>query len=802
MKKIGLLMFCLSTLFMSQAQSITIIDQNSLQPIENVEVYKLNENTLITKSNQSGIVVLTGIQGAQILVFLNAMYSPITISLDQIKAQGNSLKMSENINSINEIVVSASKFEEQRKDVSQKIQVLRASEIQTMNQSSTADVMSNTGNVFVQKSQLGGGSPIIRGFETNKVLMVVDGVRMNTAIYRAGHVQNIITLDNAMMERVEVIFGPGSVVYGSDALGGVMSFTTKNPLLSTDGKIKVKAGAFTRYMSANKGYAANANISVGGKKFGSLTSFTYSNYGDLRQGANREPSVGNFGSRPWYVERVDGKDSVFVNADTNVQVGSGYTQIDVMQKFLLQQSSTVKHLVNLQYSTSSNVPRYDRLTQTSGGTAKYAEWNYGPQNRLLASYTLELSKSNKMYDNARFILGYQQIEESRIDRKFNTVNQNNRFENLDIITANLDMAKKIGKHEFRYGLEGWYNKVNSTAFTKDIATNIESPIDTRYASGGAKMNSIAVYATHTWEITDKVILNDGLRFSNVGLNAKFTDTTFFNFPFKEAKQNNSALTGNLGVVYMPSEDCRITALVSTGFRAPNVDDLSKVFESTAGNITVPNANLKPEYTYNGEVGISNTFGNILTFQATGYYTLYRNALTTQNFTYNGQDSIMYAGTLSKVVATTNASKAYLYGLELNMNAKLNNNVTAYATYNYTYARIVTDSIAIPLDHIPPMFGKFGFQIHQNKFRADLFVNYSTMKKIAEFSPSGEDNEAYALPQGMPSWYTVNVRLGYQFNKFVGLQVACENILDKNYRQFASNISAPGRNFILTLRGNF
>ena len=293
-------MFCLSTIFMSQAQSITIVDQNSLQPIENVEVYKLNENTLITKSNQSGIIVLTGIQGTQALVFVNAMYSSITITLDQIKAQGNSLKMAENINSINEIVVSASKFEEQRKDVSQKIQVLRASEIQIMNQSSTADVMSNTGNVFVQKSQLGGGSPIIRGFETNKVLMVVDGVRMNTAIYRAGHVQNIITLDNAMLDRVEVIFGPGSVVYGSDALGGVMSFTTKNPLLSTDGKIKVKAGAFTRYMSANKGYAANANISVGGKKFGSLTSFTYSNYGDLRQGANREPSVGNFGSRPWY----------------------------------------------------------------------------------------------------------------------------------------------------------------------------------------------------------------------------------------------------------------------------------------------------------------------------------------------------------------------------------------------------------------------------------------------------------------------------------------------------------------------
>ncbi len=795
-------MFYLSTIFMSQAQSITIIDQNSLQPIENVEVYKLNDNTMITKSNQSGVITLSGLVGNQTLVFLNPMYSSISITLDQIKSQENTVVMTENINSINEIVVSASKFEEKRKDVAQKIQVLRASEIQTMNQSSTADVISNTGNVFVQKSQLGGGSPIIRGFETNKVLLVVDGIRMNTAIYRSGHVQNIITLDNALMERVEIIFGPGSVVYGSDALGGVMSFTTKNPLLSSDDKIKVKAGAFTRYMSANNGYAANANISVGGKKFGSLTSFTYSNYGDLRQGANREPSVGNFGARPWYVKRIDGKDSVFVNADTNIQVGSGYTQIDVLQKFLYQPKSSIKHLVNVQYSTSSDIPRYDRLTLASGGIPKFAEWYYGPQKRLLTSYTLQLTERKRIYDNARFILGYQQIEESRIDRRFNTVAQSNQIEKLDILNLNVDMAKKKGKHEFRYGLEGWYNKVNSSAFTRDINTGVQTPSITRYASGGSNMTSLAVYATHTWEISDKVILNDGLRFSNVGLNAKFTDTTFFNFPFKEANQNNSALTGNLSLIYMPTEESRVTALISTGFRAPNVDDLSKVFESTPGNITVPNDLLKPEYTYNGEVGISNVFGDVLTLQATGYYTLYRNALTTQDFKFEGQDSIMFNGTLSNVVATTNSNKAYLYGLELNMNVKANKNISVYATYNYTYARIVTDSIAIPLDHIPPSFGKFGFQINQGKFRSDVFVNYSAMKKIAEYSPSGEDNEAYALPEGMPSWYTVNIRLGYQFNKFLGLQIACENILDRNYRQFASNISAPGRNFIITLRGNF
>ena len=120
-----------------------------------------------------------------------------------------------------------------------------------------------------------------------------------------------------------------------------------------------------------------------------------------------------------------------------------------------------------------------------------------------------------MYDNARLILGYQQIEESRMDRRFNNTGLNHRIENLDIYTLNLDLAKKSGKNELRYGLEGWYNKVASTAFKKDIETGVESPLDTRYASGGATMSSIAFYLTHTYEINDHLILNDGLRFSSV-----------------------------------------------------------------------------------------------------------------------------------------------------------------------------------------------------------------------------------------------------------------------------------------------
>ncbi|NDC28797.1 MAG: TonB-dependent receptor, partial [Crocinitomicaceae bacterium] len=679
---------------------------------------------------------------------------------------------------------------------SQKIQVLRASEIASQNQSSMADVLANTGNVMVQKSQLGGGSPIIRGFETNKVLMVVDGIRMNNAIYRGGHLQNIVTLDNSIMDRVEVVFGAGSVVYGSDALGGVMNFTTKSPTLScSNDLLLVKASAFTRYFSAANGYSGHADVSVGTKRFGSLTSFTYSKYGDLRQGANRNPYVGNFGSRPWYAATINGVDSMIMNADTNVQVGSAYTQYDILQKFTFKQNDAMTHKLNFQLSNSGDVPRYDRLTQMSGSNPKYATWNYGPQKRLMAAYTLEFTKKNKFFDQGRVILAYQSIEESRITRKFNNVWENHNIENLDIFTLNADFAKKMNKHEFRYGAEAYLNKVNSTAFAKNVAVDTSTAISTRYPDGGSSMKSAAVYATHTWEVCDKFIINDGLRFSYVGLNANFTDKTYFPFPFNSINQNNSAFNGNLGFVYLPAKTWRITGNFSTGFRAPNVDDLSKVFESVPGSVIVPNPDLKVEYTMNGELGVSKEILPGLRANVNVYYTKLTNALITQNSQFQGADSIMYDGQLSQVMSTVNAGKAYIYGIEGALAGQVNKYISVLGTVNYTKGRVVTDTVPYPLDHIPPVFGKFSVISSINRLRTEFFVNYSGWKRIKDYNMIGEDNFSYATAQGMPSWFTLNARVSYAITKDISLQVACENILDQNYRQFASNISAAGRNFI-------
>ena len=796
------LLIGLTTTFMAQAQ--TTVELRDAYTFESIN--GLTFKTQAKLSQQTNAVYK--IESAQFPLDIEISHPDYEPYLLTIPNTGNAIAivvyLVPNAQTENETVVSANRSTEKRKDVAQKIQVVRAAEIQFQQQTSMADVLANSGSVFVQKSQLGGGSPIIRGFETNKVLLVVDGIRMNNAIYRGGHLQNVLTLDQANMDRVELVFGPGSVIYGSDAIGGVMSFQTKKPIFSSSDQLLVRSSAYMRGFSASAGYAANAQVNVGNQRFASLTSISYASYGDLRQGAKRSEAIGNLGYRPWYVAQFNGADSMVVNADSSLQVGSGYTQYDVLQKFSFVQKPGVMHHLNVQLSNSGNIDRYDRLTLMSGSKPKFAEWYYGPQYRLLAAYTLELNNATKFYDNARIILAYQGIEESRMDRKFQKASRNHRREQLDIFNLNADFMKKMGAHELRYGAEAYLNQVNSTAYAEDIHTGVQSAIDTRYPDGGSSMQGAALYVSHTYEVSKKLIVNDGIRFSQVALQAQFEDQTFFPFPFSNIQQNHLALNGNLGLIYMPVSKLRLTLNGSTAFRAPNVDDLTKVFESVPGSVIVPNPNLKAEYAYNTELGLQYQFMKRSTFGVNLYQTYLTNALTVQNGTFNGADSVLYDGQMSQVLTTTNAGNAYVRGFEAFLQAQLTPSLQLSGSYNYTLGRIITDTLPYPLDHIAPAFGKVSlrYTMLHNKLKIEGFAMYSGWKHLEDYNLVGEDNFAYATPDGMPSWYTLNMRANYNINNQLSVQVACENITDQNYRMFASNISAPGRNFILTLRGNF
>jgi hemoglobin/transferrin/lactoferrin receptor protein len=706
---------------------------------------------------------------------------------------------------LNEIVVSANKIEETKKTIAQQVQVLTSQDITNSQSQSTADLIANSGGLYVQKSQLGGGSPGIRGFEASRILLVVDGVRMNNLIYRSGHLQNIVTLDKNILDRVEILFGPSSTIYGSDALGGVIHLFTKNPMLAMgDKNTSLQANIFSRYGTVDNEITNHVDFNFGTKKFGSLTSFTYSKFSDLTGGKNQNPFyTGNYGERPYYVKRINGKDSIMKNSNRYLQKISGYTQYDLIQKFLFRQNEHLSHTLNIQYSNSGNVPRYDRLTDPDGSGLKSAEWYYGPQTRILTAYDMNLKNSESKFQNKHFGFNYQRIEESRHNRNFGSDFKNNRIENVDVIGANLDFRKIVKAHDIRLGADMQINNLISTANRQNIVSGTREKLDTRYPDGVNRMNNFAVYFSHTWKINDQLTLNDGIRVGYSTMHSTLVDTaTQFHLPYTTIEQKSPVYSGSIGLIHSPREDLKFSLMLSTGYRVPNVDDMSKIFASAPGAVIVPNVDLKPERTINYELGFTKIFNQKAKWENFVYYTQFVDAIVTDKFNLNGKDSIMYDGTLSQVFANQNKGKAFLYGFSSNLISQFSDNLLMSFMMNYTYGRIKTDSTESPLDHIPPFMARLQLAYTNKKISSSFFVNYNGWKKLKDYYLNGEDNEQYATADGIPAWFTVNLHTSYKVFKFITLEAGVDNIFDIQYRTFASGINAPGRNIFVALRGAF
>lgn len=711
---------------------------------------------------------------------------------------------------LQDVVIYANKFPTLSKNIIQRV-VSLTDKILIQQQANTADILTASGQVFVQKSQSGGGSPVVRGFEASRVLLMVDGVRMNSAIFRAGHLQNIITVDNMILDRVEINYGPSSTLYGSDALGGVVNLFTKQPQLfisnqaSNKAPWKASGNVVYRYGNGQNENRQHIDINISNNKWGYLTSLTNSSFGDMRQGNKRLPAYPDFGKRLFYVVRENNMDVMKDNsAAVNTQKLSGYTQTDLLQKVLYKPNDNTEHLLNIQISKSSDINRYDRLTETSDDFPVYAEWYYGPQLRNMIGYKLTKEHLTGYFQEFTTNLNYQHLEESRISRKYNSDNKDHRLEAVDLFGLNIDLLHQDTLGDLHIGVESYYNTVGSTAYRNNISTNFRSAIATRYSDGPTTMANYAVYAQYTRFLKRNWVLNSGMRLNHVQLIANFNDTALMHFPFTQANQNNTSVTGNLGLAYNGWDGLRVTFGASSGFRAPNVDDLTKVFDTKTGYVVVPNKDLKPEYTYNTELNVSKTTAHF-SIGASLFYTLFKNALVVDKFNWNNASAILYQGIVSEVYATQNKAKAYVYGFNLNGSANISPTTILAATYSYTKGRYQnSDGLNTnkPLDHIPPTYGRVGLKQELNKFSAELFTVFNGWKHIKDYNLNGEDNEQYATKDGMPGWKIWNINTSYQPNKNVNLSFQIENITDLNYRYFASGISALGRNYILQCRLSF
>lgn len=730
---------------------------------------------------------------------------------------------------MNEVVVSANKFRENKRNVIQKIDVLSSRTIARTNAQNTGDLLMNAGNLFVQKSQQGGSSPVIRGFEASRVLLVIDGIRMNNAIYRSGHLQNVITVDQNMLDRVEIMHGPSSTLYGSDALGGTIHLMTKQPILAKR-KDTLTGNHFVRYSSVNNEKTIHTDLNVGWKKIAFLTSFNFSDFGDMRMGSRDHKDYPGFGRRNEYILPIGtySQDTILQNNDHRIQRFSGYKQWDILHKILFQPAKNRSHLLNVQLSSSTNIPRYDRLQDMRNGRLRFAEWYYGPQTRTLAAYTFQANQLKGFFTQLKATVSYQKILESRHTREYRRYDRfDSRKENVDVWGAVIDLHKAFGQNELSVGIDAQWNNLRSVASRKNILTGAISKLDTRYPDGANKMDNYGLFAQHILKSKNrKWVINDGIRLQYVHLFSQVLDNRFFNLPVTTVRQNNIAITGNAGIAFFPTSSEKISLGFASGFRAPNIDDLSKVFESStiARQVVIPNPDIRPEYTYGVDLSYKKIISTKFSAEITGFYTLFRNAIVKAPFTLNGKDSIEYYGVNAQVLASQNINNATLYGIQMILNGDLNEHFSFSTSLNFThgifhvdpsemvsvylkqpnggFALTRTNTRKKPLDHIPPMYGKTSVQYRWAKGNVELFSLYNGRKPLDQYSPDGEDNPQYATADGAPGWITFNVRTSIQASKKLVVQAAIENMTDRNYRFFSSGFSAPGRNLLISIRYQF
>lgn len=812
---ITILFLLITTIFF--AQKITVFDIETGKPIGNIAVFN-NDKSKAFITDNNGNVTIEDFNDDEIIYFSHITYADFQQKKSGILLNNNEVFLSKHSEQIDEVVVSVFKNKAKAKRIAEQIAVISKLEIQKISPQTSADLLANIAGIKVQKSQFGGGSPVLRGMESNRVLLVVDGVRMNNAIYRKGHIQNSITVNPNLLERTEVVFGPSSVIYGSDALGGVIHYYTKSPKLSE--KKEIKSSLFSRFSTVNQEITTNVSAEVSSSNWASFTSVSYTDFGDLKMGKNRAHGFANWGKVDFYSENKNGNytKNPTKNSNENIQRNTGFNQVDVLQKLYVPLSKNTDFRLNMQYSTSSNIPRFDKLTEKSKEELKFAEWYYGPQQRLLISPQIEIHAQKKWVEKATFTFAYQNIKESRMQRKFGSLNKSFRKENVDVFSLNGDFYLPIAeKRNLGYGFEIAYNDVGSSSEGKKlniVNNSIEGFTDTfrvqsRYPDGGSSYLSAALYADYRQDISRKSTLNTGIRLTHTNLSAKWTDETFIRLPNNDISLNNTALTATIGYVFKPNKTWQLNTVLSSGFRSPNIDDVGKVGEKN-GNVTVPNIGLKPEHAYNAEIGIQKYFNNRkFRFGINAYYTLlnnyiYRAPLSTK---------IEYDGELGNMVANVNKGNAFVTGITAGYQGKLHKNWTTSGAITYTKGK--TYDTKEPLSSIPPLFGNFGVNYINTKIEAGANIRFNAKKDITEYNlTEGIDNQSQTpiinenatedinKYFGSPSWMTLDVFGKYTLNKNVAFQGRLSNLFDQHYKEFASGVSAPGRNLSLSVLVNF
>ncbi len=638
------------------------------------------------------------------------------------------------VQQLDELVVHAQRTEQQKHRVPFSMEVLQQQALREMGARTTPEALGAINGVFVQKTNHGGGSPFLRGLTGNQTLILVDGVRMNNAIFRYGPNQYLNTIDPYTIRQIEVSKGTGSVQYGSDALGGVIQVITADPEFSREGK-KMSAGVLGRLTSRSMEQTGRGQVGYAGQRLAVQGGVSVRHFGDLYGGDT-----------------------------TGRQHPSGYGEraFDLKAKLLVGRRSelTLAH----QWVRQEDVPVYHKVQLEN-----FAFNTTRLQQRSLSYAKLVLPTEKVWVTELSVTASFQQGIEERASQKNGAMTE--RFENDGIQTAGLtiDLSSVVRPWwRINSGVELYRDKVSSRSTDVTLANGFTTAKRGLYPDG-ATYGNYSLFSLHHLTY-NRWSAELGVRYNtfNIGI----TDTTL-----GKVKLHPASFVYNAGALYRLNARQGLFANFSTGYRAPNVDDMG-----TLGIVDfryeVPASGLKPERSRHTEIGYRYNSA-ALSLEAAVYYLQMENLIARVQVPgkiINGYN----------VYRKENVEQAAVKGAEASVQLRFLRYLSLQAGAAYAYGQNKTRSE--PLRRTPPFNGRMVLQYRREGFHAAFeLLAADRQDRLAK----GDKDDNRIPKGGTPGWQVMNLYGGYRY-KTLDINAGLNNLANVDYRTHGSGINGMGR----------
>lgn len=720
----------------------TVVDAATAQPVGAVRV-QWADTSVATTTDRRGAFALPRPPGAATLRLSAPGYAPTEKRVTE-DALEIALSMEPSLLAMTQsTTVTARRVESATFDVPESVTVVDREEILQRVPRTTPEALVNEPGVWVQKTTHGGGSPIVRGMVGNQVLLMVDGIRMNNATYRYGPNQYLATVDPAIVDRIDVVRGSGSVLYGSDAVGGVVQVVSRSPSFSMDG-IRAAGRLAGEWMTGGMEAGGRAELEVSGEGLAFLGGVSLRRFGDLVAGG----SLGTLSP-------------------------TGYRERDFDGKLLLRTGASGVLTAAFQLSTQVDVPRWDQLA-----TGGYSRNGYDPQTRGLGYLRWETVSSSRWIQALRLTGSFGRSLEGVTSQATGSPAVRTFTDRTDTagLVAEVDSAP-TAHWRAQSGLEATSDRVRSSAEETDTRTGASTPFRGSYADG-ATASSLAAFTSHQVDL-GRVQLSGGVRFNAVTVSVE-------DALFGDQRIHPSALVGNLGVMVGLTRQLRAVLSASTAFRAPNVDDLSKFGAVESTVFEIPSSNLSPERSLGVEAGLK-----VDAARGSGAIAVYRTALSDLidrvPATYQGSTTVDGR----KVTQKQNVGEAVVTGVEAQGDFALLPSLRAFGSVTYTRGENTTRQE--PMRRIPPLFGRVGLHFQRVPgwwVRAD-FASAGEQNRLAAGDRSDARISSRMVDGVFPGWSCWNLYAGARLGP-ARIQLSLQNLFDEAYRVYASGVDAYGR----------